>query len=248
MTTETQKPNVQNLTPRFSVECQGVTINCVGVQALEAATRVVSGPANQRVSSFANLLGGALMEQMKPFMPPEQRARGEQGPDGTKQEDKEAFDNIFNLQGTQTGRFSSEHPNKSNTGKPAEVPPAVVPVEQVSEINYTQTIPVTRKIKLGKEEVAAFDLALECMGQGTKLRAAIEAFNDAPFLTMTKADMVKKGLAKNDKSATGIIAQIRNKCANAAELQPDKIIFKDVNSGNWCLNVRFAEYLDRRDN
>jgi hypothetical protein len=224
---EAQAPN------RFKVECSGVTIDCVGVGALEEATRVISGPSNQRFSSELEKWEQQMQEELKQNPKPKV-AFGADSVMATRTVKE-------HVRAVPTGRTSSETPNEANTGKTREV-------EQSSADGGKQRIPVQRRIRLTTEETGLYDLVMECVGQGTKLRAAIEAFNSRWNLTMTKKEMMEEGLAKNPRSATGIIAQIRNKCANAAEINPDKIIFKDVATGDWCLNIRFSEYLNRRDN
>lgn len=110
--------------------------------------------------------------------------------------------------------------------------------------------PPTKTIRLRKEEIAGYDLFLECVGT-TKGAALLNHLHAADDYTLTVEQLRKKMNAKKARNVTSTVAQLRNKCINAAGIEPERVLFdvveKDTEAKGYALHERFAEYLRRRN-
>lgn len=224
----------------------GIIIECHGQEALDQACDCLMRGFERDTKLFAGVLGDRIMNLMKPFMPDEQRDRGEKGTDGPDISNKNTEDLKsaagFNVAGTQTGRFSCEKPNDTNTSK----------ADPLEEKVFGH-----RKTRLKREFVKACDA----------LMGNIEGKRTGVFLTMLHAEDEHTVATDNEAfakcgmdagSMSSAFGRLKTECEQVG-LDRDKVVQKctlkperpekDAPDGKpgYTMTAPFVEYLRRRE-
>jgi len=223
---------------RFQLKVGAFEITCMGVEALEQASKILRDRHTEDMGGRISDLANGLMQKIVPYMPPEQRTRGEAA---TVSSEAETDGNkgggvahISNL-GATTRRSSSKAPNQANVSKQrGKQPPSFA---------------APGHIMLSPAFINGCNKFMACVS-ATSIIRLVDTLYLADDHSASRKELKKALGVKSETVVSGMFAQARNKCAKTAGIDPDGIIYKVTNKAKgqheYALGSAFVEYLRRR--